>query len=176
MRLSHPDKNPLRTKLLWLNHKPYCGSFLFYFISTIYYVVLNCSPQQTIQNRVQPTGIYVQDCKRSCHPNVALSSGNEPYPHEVRAGEQQRKLGAQAPPQTSPGPQCRPPPAHAIHTQRCSQPKPDSCVPCNLAPLIKGGYIPIGCLKQLPEGGVNSSLLDLLPRPATMGNSIHHFA
>jgi hypothetical protein len=68
------------------------------------------------------------------------------------------KRSAQAPPQTSPGPRRAPPPARAIHTQRCSQPKPDTRVTRDLAPPVKGGYIPIGRPKQLPEGGVNSPL------------------
>jgi hypothetical protein len=121
-------------------------------------VVLDCSLQQTIQNGVLPTGIYVQDCKGNCHPDVALSSGDEPRPRFTRAREQQRILGTQAPSQTNPGPQCRPPPTHATHTQECSQPKPDSYVPCDLAPPVKGGYIPIGCPEQLPEGRVSSPL------------------
>jgi hypothetical protein len=36
--------------------------FFFFFFSTIYYAVLNHSLWQTIHTRVQPTGIYVQDC------------------------------------------------------------------------------------------------------------------
>jgi hypothetical protein len=76
----------------------------FSFNSTIYYAVLDCSPRQTIQARVQPMGIYVQDCKGNCHPDVALLSGDEPRLCKVQAREQQRKLGTQAPPQTSPGP------------------------------------------------------------------------
>jgi hypothetical protein len=37
-------------------------NFFNFFNSTIYYAVLDRSLRQTIQNRVQPTGIYVQDC------------------------------------------------------------------------------------------------------------------
>jgi hypothetical protein len=103
-------------------------------------------------------GIYVQDCKGNCRPDVTLSSGDEPRPRKARAREQQRKLGAQAPPQTSPGSRRGPSLTRAIPTQRHSQPKLDSHVTRNLAPLLKGGYIPIGRPKQLPEGGVNSPL------------------
>jgi hypothetical protein len=41
----------------WLAGDPFF--FFFFFFSTIYYAALNRSPRQTIQNRVQPTGIYV---------------------------------------------------------------------------------------------------------------------
>jgi hypothetical protein len=75
-----------------------------------------------------------------------------------RGQENYRTLGAQAPPQTSPGPRRAPPPTRAIHTQGCSQPKPDTHVTRDLAPPVKGGYIPIGRPKQLPEGGVDSPL------------------
>jgi hypothetical protein len=120
--------------------------------------VLVRSPGQTIQTKVQPMGIYMQDWKGHCRPDVALSSGNEPRLRKARAGERQRILGAQAPPQTSPGPRHEPPPARAIHTQRRSQPKPDSRVTRDLAPLVKGGYVPIGRPEQLPEGRVDSPL------------------
>jgi hypothetical protein len=62
------------------------------------------------------------------------------------------------PPQTSPGPRQAPPPARAIHTQRCSQPRPDIACNSQLSPPGKRGYIPIGRPRQLPEGEVNSSL------------------
>jgi hypothetical protein len=77
---------------------------------------------------------------------------------QARTFGRQVKRSTQAPPQTSPGPRREPPPARAIHTQGCSQPKPDSRVTRDLAPPIKGGYIPIGRPKQLPEGGVDSPL------------------
>jgi hypothetical protein len=110
--------------------KDWCELFFFFFFfkSTIYYAVLDRSPRQTIQKRVQPTGIYVQDWKGYYRPDIALSSGDEPRPRFARARERQRILGAQAPPQTSPGPQRAPPPTRAIHTQGCSQPKPDTRV------------------------------------------------
>jgi hypothetical protein len=132
--------------------------FFYFFKSTIYYAVLDRSLQQTIHTRVQPMGIYVQDWWRYCHPDVTLLSGDEPRLRKARAREQQRTLGAQAPPQTSPGPQCEPPPTHAIHTQERSQLKPDAHVTRNLAPPVKGGYVPTGCPRQLPEGGVDSPL------------------
>jgi hypothetical protein len=93
-----------------------CHQAFFFFKSTIYYAVLDRSPRQTIQTKVQPPGIYMQDWKGNCCPDVALSSGDEPRPREAWARERPRKLGAQAPPQTSPSPRHRPPLTHRFLT------------------------------------------------------------
>ena len=57
----------------------------------------------------------------NCSPDVALSSGDEPRLREARARERQEMLGAQAPPQTSPGSTREPSPTCTAHTQECSR-------------------------------------------------------
>jgi hypothetical protein len=172
-RMCHPDVEhidaalPTSTSYLKLVDVPFFtvgdaritpDGVFFKFKSTIYYAVLDRSPQQTIQKKYS---LRVYTCKIG-RDTTALTS---PFrvvmsPARTKRGQENDKehWALRHLPKPALAPNGRQPPSAQSTPQRCSQPKPDTRVPRDLAPPVKGRYIPIGRPKQLPEGGVDSPL------------------